>query len=147
MTLPIINTDLVLLDVDAGADKEAVIGQLVNRLADAGRTTDSEGLIAAAMAREAQSATGLPAALPFRTAGRRTSTPPRSGFARLQPAVNWRTRRPGRPRLPDRRPGIGAAPSMKLLSSLARALVRKDFVESLRNASTPRQESSDWSTA
>ena len=78
MTLPIINTDLVLLDVDAGADKEAVIGQLVNRLADAGRTTDSEGLIAAAMAREAQSATGLPGGIAIRTAGRRTSTPPRS---------------------------------------------------------------------
>ena len=33
---PIINTDLVLLDVDAGADKETVIGRLVDRLADAG---------------------------------------------------------------------------------------------------------------
>ena len=51
---PIINTDLVLLDVDAGADKETVIGRLVDRLADAGRTTDTEGLTAAAMAREAQ---------------------------------------------------------------------------------------------
>ena len=37
-THSIINTDLVLLDVDAGADKQAVIGQLVNRLAAAGRT-------------------------------------------------------------------------------------------------------------
>ena len=57
---PIINTDLVLLDVDAGGDKETVIGRLVNRLADAGRTHDTAGLIAAAMAREEQSATGLP---------------------------------------------------------------------------------------
>jgi fructose PTS system EIIBC or EIIC component len=57
---PIINTDLVLLDVDAGGDKQAVIGRLVSRLADAGRTHDTEGLIAAAMAREEQSATGLP---------------------------------------------------------------------------------------
>ena len=40
---PIINTDLVLLDVDAGADKETVIGRLVDRLADAGRTTDTDG--------------------------------------------------------------------------------------------------------
>jgi PTS system fructose-specific IIC component len=57
---PIIAVDLVLLDVDAGADKQAVIGRLVGRLADAGRTTDPDGLIAAAMAREEQSATGLP---------------------------------------------------------------------------------------
>src|ERR1700754_2702115 len=57
---PIIDAELVLLDVDAGADKHAVIGLLVGRLADAGRTTDPEGLTAAAMAREEQSATGLP---------------------------------------------------------------------------------------
>ena len=36
---PIIDADLVLLDVDAGADKQAVIGRLVGRLADAGRTS------------------------------------------------------------------------------------------------------------
>ena len=57
---PIIDPDLVLLDVDAGADKQAVIGRLAGRLADAGRATDADGLIAAAMAREEQSATGLP---------------------------------------------------------------------------------------
>ena len=34
-------------------------------------------------------------------------------------------------------PESGGAEHMKLLSSLARALVRKDFVESLRNATTP----------
>ena len=48
---PIINTDLVLLDVDAGGDKRTIIGRLVDRLADAGRTHDTAGLIAAAMAR------------------------------------------------------------------------------------------------
>ena len=45
---PIINTDLVLLDVDAGGDKQTVIGRLVSRLADAGphsrhRRTDRRG--------------------------------------------------------------------------------------------------------
>ena len=44
--------DLVLLDVDAGSDKEAVIGRLASTLADAGRATDGDGLTAAAMARE-----------------------------------------------------------------------------------------------
>ena len=52
--------DLVLLDVDAGSDKEAVIGRLATVLADSGRSTDRDGLTAAAMAREGQSATGLP---------------------------------------------------------------------------------------
>lgn len=57
---PITTTDLVLLDVDAGPDKEAVIGRLTGSLAAAGRTQDPNGLQTAAMAREAQSATGLP---------------------------------------------------------------------------------------
>ncbi len=55
----IINTDLVLLDADAGADKSAVIRSLIRRLADAGRSTDADGLFAAAMEREEQSDTGL----------------------------------------------------------------------------------------
>ena len=36
----IIDTDLVLLDADAGEDKHAVIRSLVQRLADSGRSTD-----------------------------------------------------------------------------------------------------------
>ncbi|MGZ8715199.1 MAG: PTS sugar transporter subunit IIA, partial [Mycobacterium sp.] len=58
--MTIINTDLVLLDADAGEDKQAVIRSLVQRLADSGRSADADGLFAAAMAREEQSATGLP---------------------------------------------------------------------------------------
>ncbi len=48
--------DLVLLDVDAGADKEAVIGRLATTLAAAGRASAAAGLAAAAMSREGQSA-------------------------------------------------------------------------------------------
>ena len=135
---PIINTDLVLLDVDAGADKETVIGRLVNRLADAGRTTDAEGLVAAAMAREAQSATGLPGGIAIPHCRSPYVDTASIGFARLKPAVDF-----GAPDGPAdlafliAAPESGGAEHMKLLSSLARALVRKDFVESLRNASTP----------
>ena len=134
---PIIDADLVLLDVDAGADKQAVIGRLVGSLADAGRTTDADGLIAAAMAREEQSATGLPGgiAIPHcRSAHVETAS---IGFARLQPPVDF-----GAPDGPAdlafliAAPEGGGAEHMKLLSSLARALVRKDFVQSLRDANT-----------
>jgi PTS system fructose-specific IIC component len=83
---PIINTDLVLLDVDAGADKETVIGRLVSRLADAGRTTDAEGLVAAAMAREAQSATGLPGGIAIPHCRSPYVDTASIGFARLKPA-------------------------------------------------------------
>ncbi len=137
-TLPIINTDLVLLDVDVAGDKQAVIGRLVNRLADAGRTHDTDGLIAAAMAREEQSATGLPGGIAIPHCRSPYVEAASIGFARLKPAVDF-----GAPDGPADLAFLIAAPEaagsehMKLLSSLARALVRKDFVESLRNATTP----------
>ena len=135
---PIINTDLVLLDVDAGGDKQTVIGRLVSRLADAGRTHDTDGLIAAAMAREEQSATGLPGGIAIPHCRSPYVDTASIGFARLNPAVDF-----GAPDGPAdlafliAAPEAGGAEHMKLLSSLARALVRKDFVESLRNATTP----------
>ena len=57
---PIISTDLVLLDADAGSTKEAVIGRLATLVADAGRADDGASLLQATLARETQSATGLP---------------------------------------------------------------------------------------
>jgi PTS system fructose-specific IIC component len=138
---PIINTDLVLLDVDvdgaAGDAKKSVIGRLVSRLADAGRTHDTEGLVAAAMAREEQSATGLPGGIAIPHCRSPYVDTASIAFARLNPAVDF-----GAPDGPAdlafliAAPEAGGAEHMKLLSSLARALVRKDFVEALRNAST-----------
>jgi fructose PTS system EIIBC or EIIC component len=137
---PIINADLVLLDVDAGGDKQTVIGRLVGRLADAGRTHDTDGLIAAAIAREEQSATGLPGGIAIPHCRSPYVETASIGFARLNPAVDF-----GAPDGPAdlafliAAPEAGGAEHMKLLSSLARALVRKDFVESLRNATTPAE--------
>ncbi|MDT5131920.1 MAG: fructose system or component, partial [Mycobacterium sp.] len=79
----IINSDLVLLDVDAGTEKKSVIGRLARQLADSGRATDSDGLITAIMDREDQSATGLPGgiAIPHcRSSHVKTAS---IGFARL----------------------------------------------------------------
>jgi PTS system fructose-specific IIC component len=135
---PIIDADLVLLDVDAGADKQAVIGRLVGRLADAGRTADPDGLTAAAIAREEQSATGLPGGIAIPHCRSPHVDTASIGFARLQPPVDF-----GAPDGPAdlafliAAPEAGGAEHMKLLSSLARALVRKEFVQSLREASTP----------
>ena len=126
---PIINADLVALDVDAGADKEAVIGALAGRLAAAGRAADADGLIAAAMAREAQSATGLPGGIAIPHCRSPHVDTASIGFARLQPPVDF-----GAPDGPAdlafliAAPEGGGAEHMKLLSSLARALVRKEFV-------------------
>jgi fructose PTS system EIIBC or EIIC component len=135
MTQPIITPGLVLLDVDAGGDKEAVITRLVSALAEAGRTSDTDGLVGAAMAREAQSATGLPGGIAIPHCRSPYVDTPTIGFARLSPKVDF-----GAPDGPAdlvfliAAPESGGAEHMKLLSSLARALVRKDFVASLREA-------------
>ncbi len=134
---PVTTADLVLLDVDAGADKEAVIGRLAEQLADAGRASDRAGLVGAAMAREAQSATGLPGGIAIPHCRSPFVNTPTIGFARLNPKVDF-----GAPDGPAdlvfliAAPDSGGAEHMKLLSSLARSLVRPDFVASLRSASS-----------
>ncbi|GAB3220289.1 PTS fructose transporter subunit IIABC [Mycolicibacterium hippocampi] len=134
---PIITADLVLLDTDVEGDKQAVITKLAGSLAAAGRTNDADGLIGAAMAREEQSATGLPGGIAIPHCRSPYVDSPTIGFARLRPSVDF-----GAPDGPADLAFLIAAPDsggqehMKLLSSLARALVRKDFVESLRTAGT-----------
>ena len=137
---PVITSDLVLLDTDVEGDKQAVITRLADSLAAAGRTNDSAGLVGAAMAREEQSATGLPGGIAIPHCRSPYVDTPTIGFARLRPAVDF-----GAPDGPADLAFLIAAPDsggqehMKLLSSLARALVRKDFVESLRTAATPAE--------
>jgi PTS system fructose-specific IIC component len=133
----IISTDLVLLDVDAGNDKESVIGRLASRLAESGRVSDGAALQTAAMAREAQSATGLPGGIAIPHCRSAAVSAPSIGFARLSPKVDF-----GAPDGPADLVFLIAAPDgagaehMKLLSGLARALVRPDFVQSLRDAAS-----------
>lgn len=133
----IVDAGLVLLDVDAGGDKEAVIGTLAALLADSGRADAKAPLLQAALAREAQSATGLPGgiAIPHcrSAAVRRASI----AFARLRPKVDF-----GAPDGPAdlvfliAAPEGGGAEHMKMLTALARALVRPEFVAELRAAGT-----------
>ena len=134
---PIINSELVLLDVDAGSDKEAVIGRLAGLLAADGRSSDARGLVRAALDREAQSATGLPGGIAIPHCRSASVRQPSIGFARLRPAVDF-----GAPDGPADLVFLIAAPDgagsehMALLSGLARALVRPEFVASLRAAAT-----------
>lgn len=136
----IIAEDLILLDADLGADKNAVIERLAGVLADAGRATDSAALLDAALAREAQSATGLPGGIAIPHCRSAAVTTASLGFARVSPKVDFGA--------PDgdadlvfliAAPEGAGAEHMKLLSSLARALVKPAFVTSLREARTPAE--------
>ena len=137
----LITTDLVALDADLGADKSDVIRRLAELVADAGRATDADGLLADAMAREAQARHRAARrhrhpALPL---GRR-SPRPRSPSPGCRPTVDF-----GAPDGPAdlvfliAAPAHGDADHLKLLTALARALVRPDFVASLRAAASAEE--------
>lgn len=134
----IISPQLIALDADLGNTKEAVIEALAERLAADGRSTDVQALKAAALARESQSATGLPGGIAIPHCRDASIAAASLGFARLSPKVDF-----GAPDGPADLVFLIAAPDgagaehMKLLSSLARALVKPEFVASLRAAGSP----------
>ncbi|MEU4600455.1 fructose-specific PTS transporter subunit EIIC [Nocardia sp. NPDC023988] len=136
----IITQDLVTLGADFGADKQSVITALAGKLAEQGRATDAAAVSEAALNREAQSATGLPGGIAIPHCRASAVTAPSLAFARLAPGVDF-----GAPDGPADLVFLIAAPEgagadhMKLLSSLARALVRPAFVNDLRSAATPAE--------
>ena len=70
MTEPLITPELVRLGVTVTGDKHAVIAEMADVIASAGRA-DREGLREAFEKREAQFATECPAGLPSPTAAQR----------------------------------------------------------------------------
>ncbi len=134
----IITPELIALDADLGADKSAVITALAGTLAAAGRASDAATVAEAALTRESQSATGLPGGIAIPHCRSAAVTTASLAFARLAPTVDF-----GAPDGPADLVFLIAAPEgagaehMKLLSSLARALVRPAFVTDLRAAATP----------
>ena len=133
-----ITEDLVRLDADLGTDKHDVIRALARIVDDAGRATDADQLAEDALAREATAATGLNGgiAIPHcRSAGVETPT---LAFARLSPGVEFGAKDgPADLAFLIAAPAGGDASHLKLLAKLARALVKKEFTDSLRAATTP----------
>jgi PTS system fructose-specific IIC component len=131
----LITPDLVALDADLGADKSAVVRRLAELVAAAGRATSADGLHTDAMAREGQAPTGLPGGLAIPHCRSTAVTEASLAFARLNPKVDF-----GAPDGPAElvfliaAPAEGDADHLTLLTALARALVRPDFVASLRSA-------------
>ncbi|MGZ4547257.1 MAG: PTS fructose transporter subunit IIABC [Blastococcus sp.] len=133
----LITTDLVALDADLGADTSAVVLRLAQLVAAAGRATDAGALHTDVMAREAQAPTGLPGGIAIPHCRSEAVTEASLAFARLVPPVDF-----GAPDGPAElvfliaAPAHGDADHLTLLTALARALVRPEFVASLRAASS-----------
>jgi PTS system fructose-specific IIC component len=134
----LITPDLVALDADLGSDKSTVVRRLAGLVAGAGRATGADGLADDALAREAQAATGLPGGIAIPHCRSAAVTEASLAFARLDPKVDF-----GAPDGPAdlvfliAAPAHGDADHLTLLTALARALVRPEFVASLRAAGSP----------
>ncbi|SDB81094.1 PTS system D-fructose-specific IIA component (F1P-forming), Frc family /PTS system D-fructose-specific IIB component (F1P-forming), Frc family /PTS system D-fructose-specific IIC component (F1P-forming), Frc family [Raineyella antarctica] len=136
----LITTQLVTLDAQLGATKEEVIRSLAANVAAAGRSTSADGLSADVLEREAKAATGLPGGIAIPHCRSTHMTTGSLAFARLRPAVDFGDKEGPADLvfLIAAAEGEGQA-HLKLLSKLARALVRKDFVASLRAAQTEQE--------
>ncbi len=135
---PMITTDLVRLDVSLGADKHEVIRGLAAVAAEAGRTGDVDGLAADALAREETSSTGLPGGIAIPHCRTEHVDVPTLVFARLSPAMDFGAKDgPADLAFLIAAPAGGDATHLQVLTQLARALVKADFTNGLRDAQTP----------
>jgi PTS system fructose-specific IIC component len=134
----LINTDLVLLDANLGTDTTSVIRHLAELVTETGRASEVAGLFADALAREQKTATGVPGGIAIPHCRSEAVLEPTLAMARLNPAVDF-----GAKDGPADIVFFIAAPAgadnahLKLLSKLARSLIKKDFTAALRAAATP----------
>ena len=136
----LITADLVLLDEDLGETRFDVIAKLAQAVVNAGRATDFEQLYAAAEARESKTDTGIPGGIAIPHCRSAAVTEPTLAMARPNPAVSF-----GAKDSPADLIFFIAAPDgadqahLKLLSTLARSLMKKSFTASLREASSAEE--------
>ncbi len=136
----LITADLVLLGENLGETRFDVIAKLAQAVVNAGRATDFEQLYAAAEARESKTDTGIPGGIAIPHCRSAAVTEPTLAMARPNPAVSF-----GAKDGPADLIFFIAAPDgadqahLKLLSTLARSLMKKSFTASLREASSAEE--------
>ena len=136
----LITADLVLLDENLGETRFDVIAKLAQAVVNAGRATDFDQLYAAAEARESKTDTGIPGGIAIPHCRSAAVTEPTLAMARPNPAVSF-----GAKDGPADLIFFIAAPDgadqahLKLLSTLARSLMKKSFTASLREASSAEE--------
>jgi fructose PTS system EIIBC or EIIC component len=136
----LITPALVKLDADLGPDKQAVIRSLAAVVGEAGRTSDVNGLAEDALAREVTSSTGLPGGIAIPHCRSEHVDTATLVFARLSPKRDFGAKDgPADLAFLIAAPAGGDATHLQLLTQLARALVKKEFTDSLRNASTAEE--------
>lgn len=133
----LITPQLVTLDQNLGDSPADVIRFLAGKVAAAGRASEVEGLFTDAFAREQKTATGVPGGIAIPHCRSTAVTEATLAMARLSHKVDF-----GAKDGPADIIFFIAAPEgadqehLKLLSRLARSLIKKDFTAGLRAANT-----------
>ncbi|MBM7505774.1 fructose-specific PTS transporter subunit EIIC [Agromyces aurantiacus] len=131
----VIDQGLVSLDAPLGADKADVIRALAERVVAAGRATDAEALFADAWAREEKDSTGVPGGIAIPHAKSDAVTRPTLAAARLPEGVDFGSfDGPADLVFLIAVPTASTQDHLAVLSTLARSLIKDDFVASLRSA-------------
>lgn len=131
----VIDQRLVSLDEPLGADKAAVIRALAGAVVGAGRATDTDALFADAWAREEKDSTGVPGGIAIPHAKSDAVTEPTLAAARLPEGVDFGSfDGPADLVFLIAVPTASTQEHLTVLSTLARSLIREEFVASLRSA-------------
>ncbi len=136
----LIAPELVLLDENLGDSRFDVIERLAHTIVKAERANDFDQLYADAKARESKTDTGIPGGIAIPHCRSAAVTVPTLAMARPNPAGDF-----GAKDGPADLIFFIAAPDgadqahLKLLSTLARSLMKKSFTASLREAKTPEE--------
>lgn len=136
--LPLLSTSTISLDEPLGHDSEAVIRSLVSLVAADGRINDAAAVADAALAREAQHSTGVGHGVAIPHARSAGVSAPTLAFARLPAGgVTWGTgEEPATLAFLIAVPDNAGKQHLKLLSALARAIMKEDFRAQLHAASS-----------
>ncbi|GAB2459764.1 PTS system fructose-specific IIC component [Conyzicola lurida] len=133
----LITVDTVFLDESIGTDKRQAIRFLAEKITATGRATDADALFADAWDRESKTDTGIPGGLAIPHCRSAAVLEPTLAMARPTPGVDF-----GSADGPADLIFFIAAPAgadqahLALLSTLARSLIKPEFVAALRAAST-----------
>ncbi len=131
----LLTPELVLLDVDLGAERQGVIRALAERVVAAGRATDADALFADAWDRESKADTGVPGGIAIPHCRSAAVTTASLAMVRLSKPVDF-----GSADAPADLVFMIAAPDgahqdhLALLSKLARSLILPEFLADLRAA-------------
>ena len=135
----LIETSLVVLDVDLGHTKQEVIASLAEVVQNAGRA-QATGLTADALAREEQSPTGMPGGFAIPHCRSAAVSQASLAVGRLSEPVDFGAKDgPSDIVFLIAAAAEGGADHLKLLTKLARALVKPEYLASLRGAATPEE--------